>query len=203
MTPLRKWIKKKLLSLVPVGTIWSDSSPAAFAELTGVKHQQLMTKWYQVTDGTPDFNTQGSDPRFTTCSSFLPRFAMQVRIAGKMPTKHHNSRLNTDSDIILHGFQLEREPGWVPAFIGYSISSGPKEGDFFELGHKGMTDHVGIIAEIQGDMWSCVAGGGGGRKSHHDGVKRSELSPRPQSLIGWVDVDVYFEGWDGPDVGDV
>ena len=66
-----------------------------------------------------------------------------------------------------------------------------------------MTDHVGIILEIQGDLWSLVAGGAGGRRSKHDGVKRTPLEAKPAGLLGWLDVDAYFACWSGPDVGDV
>ncbi|MCC7221487.1 MAG: hypothetical protein IT490_12255 [Candidatus Contendobacter sp.] len=204
MTPLRRWIKKTLITQIPTGTIWSDTHPAAFAALTGVSHRDLLEKWFKVNeDKTLDYEQMGADPRFTTCSSFLPRFATQVRIAGHLPTKKHNLQLNKDFDIGLRGFELNREIGWTPAFLGDAVAGGPQEGDFFQLGHNGMTDHVGIIVQIQGNLWSLVAGGAGGRRSKHDGVKRTPLEPRPGGVLGWLDVDVYFSGWSGPDVGDV
>lgn len=203
MTPVRNWIRKTLLEQVPVGTIWSDTNAAAFTTLTGVTQDELLAKWFQIKDKKPDYKTTGSDPRFTTCSSFLPRFATQVRIAGHLAVKQHNSKLNRDSDIQLHGFALNTERGWTPAFLADGSKIGPQEGDFFQLGHAGMTDHVGIILAIQGNQWSLVAGGAGGRTSKHDGVKRTPLQPRPNDVMGWLNVDVYFQGWSGPDVGDV
>ena len=202
-TPLRKWIKNELISNIPMGTIWSDTKPDAFVKLTGVSHKELLGKWFgtKTVNGADvvDFDTKGTDSRFTTCSSFLPRFATQVRIAGGMARKKHNFYTGKDDEIGLRGFQLHTERGWTPAFLGYA-NGGPKEGDFFQLGHGGMTDHVGIIVKIKDEFWGKVAGGAGGRGSKHDGVKRSQLEPLGGGLMGWLDVDVYFEGWNGPDL---
>ena len=41
------------------------------------------------------------------------------------------------------------------------------------------------------------------RRSKHDGVKRSQLEPIGGGVMGWLDVDSYFEGWAGPDPGDI
>src|SRR5262249_52321569 len=124
LSPLRRWIKKTLITQIPVGTIWSDTNGAAFKTLTGVSHLDLLRKWFTVVKGTPNYNITGADPRFTTCSSFLPRFATQVRIAGGLPIKMHNSQLNKDFDIGLRGFELNVERGWTPAFLGDSVAGG-------------------------------------------------------------------------------
>ena len=113
MTPLRKWIKKTLMSQIPIGTIWSDTNPAAFKELTGVNQDDLLSKWFQIKDKKPDYNTTGSDPRFTTCSSFLPRFASRVCIAGGLPIRP------------LHAFALNTERGWTPGWLGDAVAGGP------------------------------------------------------------------------------
>lgn len=192
MTPLRRWIKRTLLTELPIGTIWSDTSPARFNQLTGVTHEELLKKWFQIKkDGTPDFETKGYDPTFTTCSSFLPRFASRICQAGHIPVKS------------LRAFALNTEKGWTPGWLGDAVAGGPQEGDFFQLGSGGMTTHVGIIAQIHGTLWSKVAGGAGGRGSKHDGVKRTPLEGRPGGVMGWLDVDAYFAGWSGPDLGDI
>lgn len=205
-TPLRRWIKKTLIQSIPMGTVWSDTNPDVFLKLTGVSQKDLLKKWFGVKKegdkDVTDFDAKGTDSRFTTCSSFLPRFATQVRVAGNLPTKKHNFYSGKEDDIGLRGFQLHTERGWTPAFLGYAVNGGPKEGDFFQLGHGGMTDHVGIIVQIKGELWGKVAGGAGGRGSKHDGVKRTPLEPTI-GVMGWLDVDVYFEGWNGPDLGDV
>jgi hypothetical protein len=204
MTPVRNWIKHTLITQIPIGTIWSNTDAKAFEKLTGVSQDDLMAKWFQKNkEGKTDYNTMGADPKFTTCSSFLPRFATQVRLAGHLPVKKHNSQLNRDTDVQLHGFALNTERGWTPGFLGDAVNGGPQEGDFFQLGQNGVTDHVGIIVKIKGKLWSLVAGGAGGRKSQHDGVKRTPLEPRPGYVMGWLDADVYFDGWTGPDLGDV
>lgn len=42
----------------------------------------------------------------------------------------------------------------------------------------------------------------GGRGSKREGVKRTPLEPT-MGVMGWIDVDVYFEDWNRPDFGDV
>ena len=207
-TPVRNWLRKKLIETIPVGTIWSDKDTKEkhpFQDLTGMTHKGLLKKWYELdSDEKIIENTFGTDPKFTTCSSFLPIMASKIRIAGGMPTTKHNNYTGKEDPIGLRGFQLHTERGWTPAFLGYAVNGGPKEGDFFQLVSKsGMTEHVGIILTIKGDLWSAVAGGAGGRGSRHDGVSRSILKPRPQNLMGWIDIDAYFQGWNGPDVGEV
>jgi hypothetical protein len=206
-TPLRRWIRKTLIESVSMGTIWSDTNPGAFYTLTGLKQTDLNKRWFETTgEGdnvkVTNWDGKGTDPTFTTCSSFLPRFATKIRQAGNLPTTKFNNFTGKNQDINLRGFQLHTERGWTPAFLGYAVNGGPKEGDFFQLGHGGMTDHVGIIVKIKGELWGKVAGGAGGRGSKHDGVKRTPLEPT-MGVMGWLDVDVYFEGWAGADPGDI
>ena len=205
LSPVRKWIKKTLITNIPPGTtIWSNTHGKEFELLTGVSHADLLSKWFQIkSDGTPLYDTKGTDPTFTTCTSFLPRFSTKVRLAGKLPIKYRDNRSGKDIDIGLKPFKMNAEVGWIPAFIADCAGGKPREGDFFMMGHNGQADHVGIIVTVKGDQWSVVAGGAGGRGTKHDGVKRSALGPRPGGVLGWLNVDHYFDGWNGPDVGDV
>jgi len=203
-TPVRNWIIDTLTKSIPVGTFWSDQDTKEkhpFKDLTGMSHKDLLKKWFKITRVKKEeyihYNENGDDPKFTTCSSFLPIFASSVRNAGGIQKKR-NYFTGLDEDYLLRGFQLNVERGWTPAFLGYAIQGGPKPGDFFQLFNKfGQTEHVGVILSIEGDMWSIVAGGGGGRGTKHDGVTRTPLQPRPTNLMGWLDVDIYFEGWHG------
>ena len=185
MSALRNWIVDYLKNLLPSApmTIWSDTNGVQFLQLTGVSQQDLMTKWH----GPKDPNTgqrpgTGAEPTFTTCTSFLPRFASTVASAGSLAGKQ------------LRPFKLNVEKGFVANADGAS----PEPGDFFLLGTGGSADHVGVILEVDGSNWSTVAGGKGGNKSGHDGVGRSALEPMPGSLMGWLDVDTYFDGWASP-----
>lgn len=181
LSPLRNWIVAELKRMIPIPTtIWSDSKTDAayFTQLTGATQKSLEAQW-----------KTGS--KFTTCSSFLPVFATRIRSAGMLPLETVN-KFGFKNSVVLHGFALNSEVGWVP----YSGSpAGAKPGDFFQLGHGGWTDHVGVILEIEDGQWSVVAGGAGGRSSNRDGVKRTTLQPVPGGLMGWLDVDVYFQGW--------
>src|SRR5262245_41403707 len=82
MTPVRKWIVKSLRTMLKPGvTLWSDTNGADFYTLTGLTQKELMQKWYGGTGENPDHAKTGFDPGFTTCTSFMPRFATRVRQA--------------------------------------------------------------------------------------------------------------------------
>ena len=199
MNQLRTWITTTLKNQIAAGyTIWSDTHPGLFQRLTGVRQKDLEAYWYKLdAKGHPDKSTVGPKPGFTTCSSFLPVFAIRIREAGGLPTTKRNPFSGKVSDIIFRGFDLASERGWVSAPEG-DAKGGPQPGDFFQLANGGATVHVGVIVEIQGSLWGCVAGGAGGRTAMHDGVKRTLLQPRPGNVMGWINVDVYFEGWTDP-----
>ncbi|HLJ49051.1 MAG TPA: hypothetical protein VKU01_23715 [Bryobacteraceae bacterium] len=191
LTPLRKWIKNTLLTRFPnPGTVWSDTDGKNFQYLTEITHDGLLSKWFlKDKDGKVDYTTTGPDPKFTTCTSFLPVFASRVAMAGKLPPTE------------LRPFKMPVTRGWAPAWLTDAAVGGPKEGDFFLITEQGEMKHVGIIAQIEGQLWSVVAGGQGGRSSRHDGVGRTPISARPTGVFGYLDVDSYFQGWAGPDVG--
>ncbi len=192
MTPVREWIKSTLLGIFPnPGAVWSDINEEAFFNLTGLRHKDLLQKWFQFKeDGTPDYDTKGPDPKFTTCTSFLPRFATQVCRAGAIPEK------------MLRPFKMAIERGYSPAWLRDAVKGGPEEGDFFLTGHNEQLQHVGVIVQVEGSLWSVVGGGAGGRTSRRDGVKRTPLQSRPAGVLGYLNVDIFFEGWGGLNAGE-
>jgi len=184
MSALRNWIVTNLKNLLPSApmTIWSDTNGSQFQQLTGLTQEELMTKWYGPKDSSGNRSGTGTDPTFTTCTSFLPRFASTVASAGGLAGKQ------------LRPFKLNTENGWVANADGAS----PEAGDFFLLGTAVHLEHVGVILEVDGSNWSMVAGGAGGKRFQHDGVKRTALEPMPGAVMGWLDVDTYFSGWVSP-----
>jgi hypothetical protein len=197
LTPVRAWIQSKLLKDFPnPGSVaWSDDRDAKsrFELFTGLTQDDLLRKWFQFVNGKPDFNTVGYAPSFTVCTSYLPRLASEVGQAGGLPKKS------------LRPVEFAANHGWTPYVAG--AEDGPKVGDFIILGvHHTVYwnkigydtfSHVAVIAQIDGPLWSVVAGGLGGRKSSppHDGVGRSELGIKPDGIIGYINADVYFENW--------
>jgi len=191
LTPVRKWIKKTLFTSFPTpSTVWSDTDEKNFQYLTAMSHNDLLTKWFKFDNKTGrwDYNATGPDPGFTTCTSFLPVFATRVSLAGKSSAPD------------LQPFKMPSMRGWSPAWLTDAAVGGPQEGDFFLIAEGGEFKHVGVIAQIEGQQWSVVAGGQGGRRSKHDGVGRSPVSIRPSGVFGYLDVDSYFQDWSGPDV---
>jgi len=196
ISPVRKWICDTLKNEIPYNGIWSDKNESQFISMTGVSHTFLLKQWFKHkigTNGKPvfDYNSVGPYPKFTTCTSFLPIFTSRIIRAGRFQ--------GTKPPSIHNWFQLQKNmvPGWSPAWLAFAIGIGPKEGDFYQCGTESVSTHVGVIVEIRGNFWSVVGGGAGGRTSMHDGVKRSMLQPKPNNVFGWLDVDIYFDGWDG------
>lgn len=195
-SPLRKWICTTLKNEIPFSGVWSDQNENQFMSMTGVNHTRLLKKWFKHkigTDGKPvfDYNSVGPDPKFTTCTSFLPIFNSRILRAGRFQGQKPPP--------IRNWFQMQKNkvPGWSEAWLSFAIGIGPKEGDFYQCGTDTQSMHVGVIVEIRGDLWSVVGGGAGGRTSGHDGVKRSMLQRKPDNVFGWLDVDIYYDGWDG------
>jgi len=103
MSALRNWIVTNLENLLPSApmTIWSDTNGSQFQQLTGLTQEELMTKWYGPKDSSGNRSGTGTDPTFTTCTSFLPIFASKVCSAGGLAGKQ------------LRPFKLNTENGWV------------------------------------------------------------------------------------------
>ena len=134
MSALRNWIVTNLKNLLPSApmTIWSDTNGSQFQQLTGLTQEELMTKWYGPKDSSGNRSGTGTDPTFTTCTSFLPIFASKVCSAGGLAGKQ------------LRPFKLNTENGWVANADGAS----PEAGDFFLLGTAVHLEHVGVILLI-------------------------------------------------------
>jgi hypothetical protein len=195
MSPVRTWILNKLKKHLPCPTTcWSDTQPQPFHALTGLTHEDLMVRWHgPILDAaTGERSGRGTLPTFTTYTSFLPFFASKVRRAGNLPLQKKNRFSGLTVDVLYHAFEQQTEPGWVPASSGRT----PKPGDFFQCGTATAAYQVGVILEVSGDRWARVVGGAGGRALGRDGVTRTALEPHAGPVMGWVDVDVYFDGWD-------
>jgi hypothetical protein len=182
MSAVRTWIVNDLMAYFNApGTVWSTIDAKKFYELTGQTQAELMIKWHgQIVDpATGARDGKGTDPRFTTCTSFLPRYASRVFDAGGLKRKN------------LGPFTMNHEPAWVDN----AGDASPQAGDFFLLGVPTAIEHTGIILEIDNRQWGLVAGGAGGPRQDKDGVKRTALEPIPARVMGWLDVDQYFKGW--------
>jgi hypothetical protein len=194
MSPVRTWILNELTKHLPYPTTcWSDTQPQPFRALTGLTHEDLMVRWHGpfLNTATGERSGMGTLPTFTTCTSFLPIFASKVRRAGNLPMQKKNRFSGLMVDVLYHAFEQQTEPGWVPASSGKS----PKPGDFFQCRTATTAYHVGVILEVSGNRWAKVIGGAGNKAMGHDGVTRTALEPHAGPVMGWVDVDVYFDGW--------
>jgi hypothetical protein len=173
-TPIRWWLYNEMKQAFPSSDkiITSNGDPALFQKWTGTTQSYLKSQW-------------DSGSRFTTCNSFLNQVANNICRAGKLPLK------------TLHSFNLPIEKGWH----WYPDSdSEPQAGDFFQFGTRGGTyEHVGLVFDRVGDMWTTIESGQGGPNAGFDMIKRKGPNPFPNGhLMGWINIEEYFEGWEDP-----
>jgi hypothetical protein len=188
LSPVRKWIQKKLTDLLPSNSsvIYSHTNAALFTEWTGMTHMGLKETWAL---------EAGTGATTTSCNAFLGMLVRKIREAGGLPV-----------DRPFPSFHLPKAGGPAWHWAGDQTQD-PQSGDFFQIGtpgqdlahsEKGGTfKHVGAIIEVNYIIWITAEGGQGGPRSQYDAIKR-KLQIRPAGLMGWINVDEFFAGWNGP-----
>jgi hypothetical protein len=190
LSPVRKWIKWKLTQLLPSNNsvIYSHTNEALFKEWTGMTHIGLKEQWA---------SEAGTGAVTTSCNAFLGKVVYRIREAGGLAT-----------NAPFQSFNLPKAGGKAWHWIG-DPNQRPQPGDMFQIGkagpdlsqpEKGGTyKHVGIIIDIDYIIWITAEGGQGGPKSQYDAIKR-KVQITPAGLMGWINADEFFVGWNGPKV---
>jgi hypothetical protein len=172
---IRDRVEELLKEVPPVGQlVYSDGDVTAkklFAKLTGQTQADLVKLWE-------------TKPTYTTC----------MELAG-----HVGSLLG--SSVYLGQFKLEelltkigKPYAWVPAAGGAQ----PKYGDIFTRYPPKM--HMGISLDFKDDdTWNTVESGQGGKAAGHDALGRFARSWANYTVAGWVDLELYFEGFPVPE----
>lgn len=119
----------------------------------------------------------------TTCNAFLGVVVRKTLAAGGLANR------------TFHSFDLPKAGGtawnWYP-----TPEKSPKPGDFFQVGTRGGTYlHVGTILDVNDIIWSTAEAGQGGPGSGYDAIKRK--TKVSGNIMGWIDVDAFFDGWKG------
>lgn len=119
----------------------------------------------------------------TTCNVFVGVVVRKALAAGGLANR------------VFQSFDLPKAGGnawnWFP-----TPDKSPKPGDFFQVGTRGgRYEHVGIIIDVNEGTWSTAESGQGGPSSGCDIIKRKTKAA--YNLMGWIDVDAYFDGWKG------
>jgi hypothetical protein len=91
-------------------------------------------------------------------------------------------------------FNLPKERGWV---WNPTEGKSPLPGDFYELGTRTNYKHVGVILDIDTILWTTVEGGQGGPSSGFDAIKRKGPQMMPSPLLGWINIEEFYQGWGG------
>jgi hypothetical protein len=188
LSPVRKWIQKELTELLPSNSsvIYSHNNAALFTKWTGMTHLGLKETWA---------SEAGTGATTTSCNAFLGRVVSRIREAGGL-----------SASAPFPSFHLPKAGGNAWHWVG-DTNQRPQPGDMFQIGtpgpdlshsEKGGTfKHVGIIIDIDYIIWITAEGGQGGPKAQYDAIKR-KIQVTPGGLMGWINADEFFVGWNGP-----
>jgi len=147
----------------------------------------------------------------TSCEGMVKRAVQKLSENGFNKNKPFDS-------FNLPGFEPKgKEPAKAVGWHWYKDKTAtvhPQPGDFFQIGvplanGRWSIRHVGIIiAWIDGEnpIWTTVEAGQGGPSRGFDLVKRKGPRPvdpidpavRSKVLMGWLDLDEFFDGWKIP-----
>jgi hypothetical protein len=161
---IRDRAEKILSEVPPLGQqVTSVGSTAAlFTKLTGGVTQKTLEA---------NWATGGI---LTTCNAFTGWFA------GQLGSKEYLGRFDLDTYLP----KMNKGHAWVPAKHG----GRPKYGDIVRF----KKFHVGISLDFDGDTWNTAESGQGGPKAGCDILKRKQTTFDGDALIGWVDLELYF-----------
>jgi hypothetical protein len=151
----------------------------------------------------------------TCCESLIKKLVEKINRTGFKNGKPSNAN-GTLSSFNLPGCVRDGlEPATTVGWHWYRDKSDalkPRPGDFFQAGTlrkpgQWSYAHVGVITDYWDDnkpTWITVEGGQGGPSAGWDAIKRN--GPRPldpmkkakphEVLMGWLDIDEFFAGWD-------
>ena len=166
---LRVWLYDQLSALCSTdGKVVPDTDPR-FKTWTGMNHEDLVKHWQ-------------SDPKYTTCVSFISLVNTRILDTSGLATKRpwfHSFGLNL-CGANGNGWHFWGEPDqW------------PERGDFFQTAIGGKTQHVGVFIEVFGGRCSMIAGGGGTPGKSQSITRTGDIFP-PPNLMGWLNIDEFY-----------
>jgi hypothetical protein len=175
MSTIRDNAHKILDAALPGNTVITSNGATAskYAEMTGISQKTLTDNW-------------AKGGIMTGCNGFTGWFGVKM-----------------GSRTYLGGFDLQgivknagKPDAWVPSRPG----NRPAYGDI--LRHASF--HVDVCVGFDGDILLRAAGGQGGRGSGCDIIKRVRgTGPYDHNkLLGWIDIDVYFDTSATPSASD-
>jgi hypothetical protein len=171
------------LQQLPATDVTSNGNTAAlFTTLTGQSHDGLLTIWKAEDVAKAERRKAGKSlaglPTTTTCNLFVIKLGAAI-----------------GSTITLGQFDIEKKlkaaglgEAWIPATSGKR----PGYGDPF----KPKKQHMGVSVEFVGDMWHTAESGQGGPGEDYtqgrDIIRRKQTPWDPNTLEGWVDIDILM-----------
>ena len=203
----------------------NDKTAIIFTDWTGHTQQTLETAWksdgYRQATDQKERDLKGAWVRVTgvgtttSCEGFINKLVQKIKAAGFKGGKPIQDRGVLSSfnlpGCVRSGFEPATTIGWH-WYRDKTESLKPQPGDFYQAGTlrkpgQWSYAHVGVITDFWDDnkpTWITVEGGQGGPSAGWDAIKRN--GPRPldpmnkakphEVLMGWLDIDEYFAGWD-------
>jgi hypothetical protein len=183
LSPLRQWVQGQLFALFLMHgkEIRSDQKAQVFTDWTGATQSWLQQQWATERQDLVNGKMRAVT---TTCNSFLNVMVNKIRRAGGL------------ANSVFPSFDLPKAGG--AAWHWQGESSLPKPGDFYQIGTRGGSyKHVGIVFDIDGIVWTTAEAGQGGPRVNHDSIKLNGPRVINTGIMGWIDIDEFFKGWNG------
>lgn len=182
---------KEFLDKVPPNTdVTSNGATAAlFTTLTGWSHEKLQTTWAAEDIPKAARRKKAEEEKkpvsyaglatTTTCNEFVGQ------MSGFIPLPFNCGRFDIEKELK----RLGLGDAWIPANSGKK----PGVGDVF----KPKRFHLGVSRDFEGDMWNTTESGQGGPGSDYktgkDIIRRKRQPWDPNSLEGWVDIELLVK----------
>lgn len=175
---VRAWLLNELEKTFPLPCNFEVNQhnmvDGVFLSWTGHNWDSLLKRWK-------------TKPRYSTCADFL--FFVNRKIC-----ENNRHVIRTGAEFKFKPFGLNtcgaNGKGWHPS----GEIPFPKSGDFYQTRSKNKpseTAHVGIVLSQKGII--SYLGGGAGQPGISQGIKRSLGSWPPSGLMGWLDIDEYYQ----------
>lgn len=163
MSTIRDKARNILDAALPGNSVIRSDDPR-YKEMTGYTQERLLESW-------------GQGGKLTGCNGFTGWYGQ------KMGSKTY-----------LGGFDLQKivsDAGKPDAWVQSRSDNRPAYGDI--LLHKSF--HVDVCVGFDGDILLRAAGGQGGSKVGYDIIKRVRGTGKYDhtKLVGWIDIDIYFD----------
>ncbi len=196
------YLKTKVLAKLDVSAnrsaqggkqLWSDKDEPVFTDLTREDLGGFPTMQAKL-----EANWKKPGQFMTTCLSFVLTYAKhlgyQMKFPGGFMASFEVATALARCDMGTPGKPrfVDKSHAWVP----FGGKKRPGYGDVVLFKHNDNENHIGISLGVAADTdsWETAESGQGGPALKHDAIEKFTQQYLSRAHLGWVDIDLYFNG---------